>query len=108
MTEEKILAIIGDEAVYGIDGGVDTGVDDPEEACCVTKRNKPTKDDTYPNETLDIERKKLKLMEEANELNKERLKVEIDICNCLDDIRKKMAANSNPSQDLYGQSYAVL
>ena len=29
VAEEKILAIIGDEAVYGIDGGVDTGADDP-------------------------------------------------------------------------------
>ena len=46
-------------------------------------------------------------MEEVNELNKERLKAETDIlCNCLEDIRSKMS--SNPSQDAYGHSYAVL
>ena len=106
--EEKILTIIGDEAVYGIDGGVDTGVDDPKDECYVTKPKKATKDDTDTDEILKIERKKLKLMEDANELNRERLKVEIDICNCLEDIRSKMTQSSNPIQDSYGHSFAVL
>ena len=39
MEEEKILAIIGDEAVYGIDGGIDTGVDNPEDTVNVMLQN---------------------------------------------------------------------
>ena len=37
--EEKILAIIGDEAVYGIDGGIDTGVDNPKDTINVMLQN---------------------------------------------------------------------
>ena len=65
---------------------------------CRGVRQPKANGDVFSQEILKMEKKKLKLMEESNDINKKRLKVEQSMLSYLEKIHMKLCVDVQPTQ----------